>query len=76
MARDTATIPYLKAWRLARLMNHKELAEAAKVTEQTIYRLERPNQQANILTVRKLAKALGISYEQLLTEEPNKDRAA
>ena len=76
MARDTATIPYLKAWRLSRLMNHKELAEAAKVTEQTIYRLERTGQQANMLTVHKLAKALGVSYEQLLSEEPKKDRAA
>ncbi len=76
MARDTATIPHLKAWRLHRLMNHKELAEASKVTEQTIYRLERAGQPANMLTVRKIAKALGISYEQLLSEEPKKDRAA
>ncbi len=74
--RERAAIPYLKAWRLSRLLSAKELADAVKVTEQTIYRLERPDQPANILTVRKIAKALGISYEQLLHEEPKKDWAA
>lgn len=75
--RDRAAIPYLKAWRLYRVMSAKDLAVKAKMTEQTIYRLERPGQLANILTVRKLARALEISYEQLLHEEPeNKDWAA
>lgn len=76
MARATTTVPHLRAWRIHRLMSHKELAQAARVSEQTIYRLEHTAERANDLTAHKLARALGVSYEQLLNEDPKKDQAA
>lgn len=63
-------IPFLRAWRLSRLMKQGELAAAAGLGEQTIFRLERPGERANELTIHKIAKALGISVQQLLNEPP------
>lgn len=71
-SRETTTIPHLKAWRLYRVKSAKELALATGVSEQTIHRLERPGERANTLTARKLARALDVSYEQLLSEDPEK----
>lgn len=67
------TIPYLRAWRLFRLMTHNQLAEKADVGRETIFRLER-GQRANELTIYKLAKALETTPEKLLNERP--ERAA
>lgn len=52
-----------------RLMSQAKLAQAAGVGEMTIVRLERGN-EANELTVYKLAKALETTVQQLLEEGP------
>lgn len=70
MARATYETPHLRAWRMHRLLTTKQLADAAQMNEKTIYRLERPGQQANELTVHKLANALGIDFQKLLEELP------
>lgn len=63
-------IPYLRAWRLHRLMTHAQLARAAGVGKTTVIRLERPGAHANELTVYKLAHALGLSADYLLHAPP------
>ncbi len=63
-------IPNLRAWRLHKLMNQEQLAEAAGVGRQTIFRLERPDERANELTIHKIAKGLGITVHQLMNEMP------
>lgn len=72
MTRDSShrrPIPNLRAWRIYRLLSQDQLAKAAGVGEMTIHRLERGD-NANELTVYKLAKGLGLSIQQLLTEAP------
>jgi DNA-binding XRE family transcriptional regulator len=64
------TIPNLRAWRLYRLLKQGELAKAAGLGEQTIFRLERPGERANELTIHKIARALGVTVQQLLQEQP------
>ena len=62
-------VPYLRAWRLHRLLKQVELAEKAGVGEQTVIRLEK-GARANELTMHKLAKALEVSVRQLQEEPP------
>ncbi len=64
-----SSIPFLRAWRLYRLLSQRELAQRAKVGEVTVIRIEQ-GEQANELTVHKLARGLGITAHQLLEEEP------
>lgn len=64
-----ASIPHLRAWRIYRLKSQLQLAQAAQVGEQTVIRLEKGN-EANELTLYKLARALGITIHQLLNEAP------
>ena len=69
-------IPYLRAWRLHKLLKQVELAQQAGVGEQTIIRLEQGG-RANELTIHKLARALEVSVRQLEEEAPpEKVRAA
>lgn len=75
MSRVTMTIPYLRQWRLYRRLEQKQLAAQAGLGRQTVIRLEK-GASANELTVYKLASALQISTDKLLTEEPPKVRAA
>lgn len=63
-------LPQLHAWRRHRLMGPKDLAEAAGVSRDTIFRLERPGARANEITAFKLARALQVSVKQLQEEEP------
>lgn len=62
-------VPNLRAWRVYRLLSQDKLAKAAGVGEMTVHRLERGD-KANELTVYKLAKALEITIQQLLLEQP------
>jgi transcriptional regulator with XRE-family HTH domain len=64
-----STIPLLRTWRLYRLLSQRELSQRAKVGEVTVIRIEQ-GEQANELTVHKLARGLGITAHQLLHEEP------
>ncbi|GEM_PF-5336971 len=64
------TLHYLRAWRIERLLTLKQLAARSGVSITTINTLERLQAQANLLTVAKLARGLGISREALLTQNP------
>lgn len=66
----------LRAWRLRKVMTQEELAQRSGVAEATISRLESGAQEARISTVRKLAEALGISPQELITQDYNAKRAA
>lgn len=70
--RDRGIHPtYLRAWRRYRLMSGPELAERAGITRSAVSRLEtKEGATANVSTVAKLAKALGITREQLVREAP------
>jgi transcriptional regulator with XRE-family HTH domain len=65
------TLPYLRAWRLKRLLSQGELAEMGHVAKSTLARLEKGDQSAILRTVGKLAKALDITREQLVREDPD-----
>jgi transcriptional regulator with XRE-family HTH domain len=62
-------VPYLRAWRLRATLKQEELADRADVSRPTIQRGER-GETLSIDNIRKLAKALGITVEQLRFEEP------
>ena len=62
-------IPYLRHWRLHRLMTQGQLAKASKVSTPTIIRAER-GELVYALSAAKLAKALKVSVEQLQNEKP------
>jgi transcriptional regulator with XRE-family HTH domain len=69
-------LPHLEAWRLSQALTQGELAEAAGLARNTIVRAEAGGSIA-LGNVRKLAAALGISVQQLLTQDPSKiERAA
>lgn len=69
-------LPYLRAWRMKKLLAQGELAEASGLARATIARAERGDEVVNFVNIRKLAAALGISPEELLYtspgEEPNR----
>ena len=69
------TLHNLRAWRLDRLLTLRGLAEKSGVTATTIHALERLQAQANMLTVAKLARGLGISQEALLHQNPEQPAA-
>ena len=70
MARISYAIPHLRAWRLHRLLTQDQLAQAAGVGRDTVYRLERDGERANELTIHKIAAGLGIAVEELHIEPP------
>ncbi len=63
-------LPYLAAWREYRLMSGVELARKADVGRSTVARAEGGDEVVSWLNIRKLAKALDMTAEQLLNEEP------
>jgi transcriptional regulator with XRE-family HTH domain len=64
------TLPYLRAWRIKRLLSQSELAEMSHIAKSTLARLEKGDQTAILSTVGKLAKALNISREELVFHDP------
>lgn len=62
-------LPYLKAWRLHRLLSQDELSKSSGVAKSTLVRLENGG-QANLSTTGKLATALNITRQQLVYEQP------
>jgi len=62
-------LPYLKGVRQSRGLSQKELAELARVSTGTVYRVETGLRGAYPGTVRKLAAALGVSTEALVHEK-------
>jgi transcriptional regulator with XRE-family HTH domain len=63
-------LPYLKAWRMEKLMGQSELARAAGVTKGTMARAERGDEVVSFANIRKIADALGISTDDLLNKDP------
>jgi DNA-binding XRE family transcriptional regulator len=63
-------LPYLRDWRLHRLLTQAELAKAACVSAPTIIRAER-GEPIFALNAAKLARALGVTVERLESEKPS-----
>ena len=59
----------LQEIREARLLTQEELARQARVSRVTISRLEHQLQEARFSTIRKLARALLVSPEELVVRE-------
>ena len=70
--REGHFLPFLGAWRRKKFMNQVELAKVSGVSHSTIKYLEHEDQPhpANLSTIAKLAKALGIDPETLVTVDP------
>lgn len=62
-------VPYLRAWRLRKLLKQEELAMRADVSRPTIQRGER-GETLSIDNVKKIAQALEISDEELRFTNP------
>ncbi|MFC1991700.1 helix-turn-helix domain-containing protein [Chloroflexota bacterium] len=60
----------LRRMRELRALSQRELAVRAKLSVTTVNRIETGQRKAMPRTVRKLAEALGVTPEQLLTEQP------
>lgn len=67
----TVTVPSLRQWRIARMLRQTELAERAGVGLMSVHRGER-GLPLQLLTVRKLAKALRVS-PQALQQQASED---
>ena len=68
-------LPYLSLWRAWRGWNGVELAREAGISRMTVFNLESGRATANLVTVYKLARALGITRKQLIEEEPPEEWA-
>jgi transcriptional regulator with XRE-family HTH domain len=60
-------LPHLRAWRDRKLLTQDELAEQSGVGRSTIARAEKGDEAVNYTNIRKLAKALNISPDELLS---------
>ncbi len=58
----------LKQLREANVLTMKELAERSGVSDQTIYELEHQHHGARPSTIRKLAGALGVEPQELISK--------
>jgi DNA-binding XRE family transcriptional regulator len=56
----------LRTLRVEHVLTLRELAEAAGVSKDTIWRLENGHSEAHPSTIRKLAKALGVQPKELV----------
>jgi transcriptional regulator with XRE-family HTH domain len=59
----------LQQIRRTRVLSRKELAQRSDVDESTIYRAERGQTKLRPSTVRKLAQALDVPPDQLISEQ-------
>jgi transcriptional regulator with XRE-family HTH domain len=60
---------HLKRIRETRVLSRKDLARQSAVDESTIYRAEHGQTRLRPSTVRKLAQALGVSPDELVSEQ-------
>jgi transcriptional regulator with XRE-family HTH domain len=60
----------LRYWRERRAFSQRELAAAAEVAQNTIWRTENGQVVPHPATLRKLAAALGLRVDQLTAEDP------
>ena len=56
----------LRALRIEHVLTLRELAQAAGVSKDTIWRLENGHSEAHPSTIRKLAKTLGVQPKELV----------
>ncbi len=68
MSKTTYQAPMLRTLRENAGITQEQLSTLAKVGRQTVIRLER-GEGANGLTLARIAKALGVSREELQTEQ-------
>lgn len=64
------SLPYLQDWRASQGLTLEALAKKADVGRMTLYMLEAQRAQANPITLWKVARALGITRQQLIEERP------
>lgn len=69
-------LEHLRTWRVWKGLSQAELATLAGVAKATITNLETGKTTANFATVGKVAKALDLTREQLLHEEPGEAKRA
>jgi len=69
MPATRVSLPYLRAWRVHRLMSQDELYKVTGVAKSTIVTLENGG-HANLSTVGKLAAGLGVTRRQLVDDAP------
>jgi len=55
----------LRAWRLFKKMTQTEVADKAGITQAAYSQIEKPDSKPHDSTLKKIARALGISAEQL-----------
>ncbi len=63
-------VPFLRGWRADRGMTQEELAQKAQVARGTIIRAEN-GAAVNVRTLSRLAKALGLTVNELRTVDPD-----
>ena len=61
---------HLRAWRERKHLTQEKLSQLAGMGKSTVTRLETGKNEANGITVEKLADGLGITRDQLLNKEP------
>lgn len=58
-------MPTLREVRLSRLWSQRELAQRAGVAERTIISIERGQRPPRLLTMRRIADALGVDWREV-----------
>jgi transcriptional regulator with XRE-family HTH domain len=61
-------VPRLRRYRIEQRLTQAELARKAGLTRTSIVRLEAPTGSARIETIRKLARALGVTEDELMRQ--------
>ncbi len=56
----------VQEFREAQGLSKRELAKRAGITERTLFSLERGTHEPNVTTARKLAIALGVTFDELV----------
>jgi transcriptional regulator with XRE-family HTH domain len=70
------TLHYLRAWRRAKALSPKELAEKTGISASALSRLEHGKTKAGVKTIDSICTVLGLSREQLLFEDPKSKASA
>lgn len=68
-------LPYLKAWRMHKLMGQTELAQRAGLAKSTVARAERGDEIVSFTNIKRLASALGVSGHELVETDPEQQAA-
>lgn len=66
-------LPGLRYWRIKRGLSIRELARKARITYDSVWRLEMLQRRAEPKTRRKLARALDVGIGDLSKEPPNEE---